>query len=67
MAATIQDQIGHFIRRGAFGVLEKMRVYLERDRRIGMAEAVLDFGDGCAPRDHSRGTAMAKGMEGHAS
>ena len=48
MAATIQDQIGHFIRRGAFSVLEEMRVDLERYRRIGMAEAVLDFGDGRA-------------------
>jgi hypothetical protein len=32
-AITIQDHVGHFIRRAALGVLEEMRVDLERDRR----------------------------------
>jgi hypothetical protein len=33
MAVTIQDRIGHVVGRTALGVLEEMRVDLERDRR----------------------------------
>jgi hypothetical protein len=46
---AVKDQIGHFIRGGAFGVLEEMRVNLKRDRRDGVPEAMLNFGDGAPP------------------
>ena len=48
-AGIIQDHAGHFIRRAALGVLEEVRVDLKGDRRIGVTEAMLDFGDGRAP------------------
>ena len=52
MAVTIQDRIGHVVGRTALGVLEEMRVDLERDRRIGMAKAMLHFRDWGTARDH---------------
>ena len=54
MAVTIQDRIGHVVGRTALGVLEEMRVDLQRNRRIGMADAVLDLSDRRASRNHRR-------------
>src|ERR1700674_2795396 len=48
-------------------LLEEVRIDLERDRRVGMTEAMLHFGKGRARRHHSRGAAMTESVERHAS